>query len=153
VFFLCVILFSGSVLRFIYIHVFKDKKCLIWTARDRTITNNHKKLTGKYIWAYMTTNQSHKNNNLNHTDGNGAMATGRRGGYGYHDSIPIIKIHLQIQWVYNFWPIPIPRVTGIFLYPYPYPFFYCSIYQLNIFYKKNLKITPTEWWYYQNIQY
>ena len=45
------------------------------------------------------------------------------------------------------------RVTGIFLYPYPYPFFYCSIYQLNIFYKKNLKITPTESWYYQNIQY
>ena len=43
------------------------------------------------------------------------------------------------------------RVTGIFLYPYP--FFYCSIYQLNIFYKKNLKITPTESWYYQNIQY
>jgi len=45
------------------------------------------------------------------------------------------------------------RVTGIFLYPYPYPFFYCSIYQLNIFYKKNLKIIPTESWYYQNIQY
>jgi len=45
------------------------------------------------------------------------------------------------------------RVTGIFLYSYPYPFFYCSIYQLNIFYKKNLKITPTESWYYQNIQY
>jgi len=45
------------------------------------------------------------------------------------------------------------RITGIFLYPYPYPFFYCSIYQLNIFYKKNLKITPTESWYYQNIQY
>ena len=64
VFFLCVVLFSGSILRFIYIHVSNDKKCLIWTARDRTITNNHKKLKGKYIWAYMTTNQSHKNNNL-----------------------------------------------------------------------------------------